>query len=246
VSVEWTDPWAWIQEHDLARFGDLIADPVQRERVCSAVLTGGLPYLWRKKAAAVRELMYAKMELHAGDRVLIIGESIPSCGFETDIREKVGPDAEIVSIDVIERARDSVRDNIRGRSGRRGTWRYEYTLDFPDEYFDAIGIIQGVQHADEWEETGRELARVLKTGRVIMLAEIGFSPKFELIATLDMHLEYFLDKLMGGAGMKGMELSYYSPEELHAAFAPVLQDIETFEWKGAELFWGRKRSSAEA
>jgi hypothetical protein len=33
---------------------------------------------------------------------------------------------------------------------------------------------------------------------------------------------------------------YYSPQQLLEAFAGVVEDANTFVWKGIELFWGRK------
>jgi len=35
-------------------------------------------------------------------------------------------------------------------------------------------------------------------------------------------------------------LAYYSPEELCAAFEGLIAEPSTFEWRGAELFWGKK------
>ena len=40
-----TNPWDWMQPHDIARFGAVIADPKEQERWCRAVMLGGLPYM---------------------------------------------------------------------------------------------------------------------------------------------------------------------------------------------------------
>jgi SAM-dependent methyltransferase len=235
-----TDPWDWLQPHDLARFGPGIRDPEERTRWCNTILTGGLPMMWRKTAAPVRDLMYAKMDLQQGDRVLILGESIDSCGFSDDVKARIGPTGQLHAVDVIERARDSVMSGVRGRSGQLGTWAYDYTAKEPDNSYDCIGVLQGVQHCDAWREAATELVRVLKPGRMIMLAEIGFGPNLRNAMKLDIHLEYYIEKLTRGAGMSGMELAYYSPEELRSAFDGLLADATNFEWRGAELFWGRK------
>jgi SAM-dependent methyltransferase len=239
-SIDSNNPWDWLQPHDTVRFGEIIYDEAERSRWCTAILTGGLPMMWRKTAAPVRDLMYAKMELKLGANVLIVGESLDGCGFLDDIRERIGHAGTIHSFDIIEKARDSVKGGIRGRSGKLGTWAYDYTSGEPDDCYDCVGILQGVQHSDAWEEAAAEFVRVLKPGGMIMLAEIGFGPNLVNAMKLDIHLEYFIEKLFLGAGLSGMDLAYYSPTELRAAFGGLVTEATNFEWRGAELFWGRK------
>ena len=234
------NPWNWMQPHDAQRLGEVITDPKERERWCNALLVGGLPYLWKHKAEPIRELMYQKLALRPRDKVLIIGESLESCGFLDDIRSRVGSQGDIRSIDIIEQARDAVMGNKRGRNGKLGTWRYDYTSDVPDGHFDCVAVLQGIQHTDDWRESGTELLRVMKSGRVLMMSEIGFSPRLKMAAELDLHIEYWLDKLFFGAGMQGLDFSYYSEEELREAFDGLLRDPQWFNWRGVELFWGTK------
>lgn len=235
------NPWDWLGPHDIERFGEVILDPVERNRWCKATLICGLPYLWRHKAGPFRDLMYSKLDLKPNDKVLLIGESIETCGFESDIRQRIGPHGEIHSVDVIEQARTTTAKGIRGRGGRVGTWRYDYTSQFPDAYFDCVAVIQAVQHADDWRECAQELVRVIKSGRTILLAEIGVSAKTRAAAEQDLHLEYWMDKLYYGTGRSGPEdVSYYSPNELLDAFDGLVKDPATFSWKGADLFWGTK------
>lgn len=239
--IQSTNPWDWLQPHDVERFGPSILDPVERNRWCKATIIGGLPYLWRHKGAAFRDFAYSKLAAKPGDRVLILGESIESCGFETDIRAMVGPQGEVRCVDIIERARTSTATGGRGRGGRLGTWQYDYTADEADESFDCIAVLQAVQHADDWREAGAELLRTLKPGGAIVLAEIGFSPSLRQAAKLDLHLEYWMDKLYAGSGLGGPEdLSYYAPEELQTLFEGLLRDTGVFTWRGADLFWGTK------
>jgi SAM-dependent methyltransferase len=238
--TEKENPWDWLQAHDSGRLGDVINDPRERSRWCNAILMGGLPYLWRHKAGPVRELMYQQLALKPTEKVLVLGESLASCGFVADIRQHVGPHGEIRAIDIIEDARDAVTSGRRGRNGKLGTWRYDYTREIPDAHFDCIAVLQGIQHTDDWRESGRELLRILKPGRVLMLAESGFSPKLRMLAELDLHIEYWLDKLFFGAGMQGLDFSYYSKDELLEAFDGLLHQPQWFEWRGIELFWGSK------
>ena len=47
-------------------------------------------------------------------------------------------------------------------------------------------------------------------------------------------------KAQGPTILDPRETSYYSPEELHQAFDGLVEDPQNLEWKGIELFWGRK------
>jgi len=234
------NPWEWMQPHDAARMGDVIFDPAEQQRWCRAVMLGGLPYMWRVKAKTVRELAYDRLALRPGDRVLIIGESVASCGFVDDIRERVGPAGEIVVIDITDEARDAYFVDKRGRNGALAAWQFTYTKDFADESFDCVAILQAVQHCDDWRETGTELLRLMKPGRSLVLAEITFSPKMLTIASLDLHIDYWIEKIFAGVGFNATEFSYYSSAQLAAAFEGLVRDPGEFVWNGVELFWGTK------
>jgi SAM-dependent methyltransferase len=234
------DPWDWMQPHDVARFGQQIFDPIDRKRWCTATLIGGLPYLWRVQAAPMKSFIYNQMNIRSGDRVLILGESVESCGFREDIELKVGKNGRVDVIDIIEEARNATEANVRGVSGKRGTWRYSYTEDMDDNRYDCIGVLQAVQHSDDWRQTGKDLLRVTKPGGVLMLAEIGFGPRLRQLASQDLHLQYWVDKLSYGSGVPNLEVAYYGSDELRGAFKGLLEDEQTLDWRGLELFWGRK------
>jgi SAM-dependent methyltransferase len=239
--IEDDNPWSWMQPHDVARFGEVILDPEEQQRWCLAVTLGGLPYMWRKAAASVREMAYDRLAAKAGDRILIIGESVRSCGFEDDLRARVGPRGTIDVIDIIEQARDAVMADVRGRGGARGTWRYDYADHLPDAHYDAVAVLQGVGHTDDWRETGSDLLRVTRPGGNIVLAEISFSPKLDWIKEMDLHVAYWLDKLVLGArGPVMADLGYYSTQDLAAAFAGQVVNAGSFSWRGFDMFWGTK------
>jgi len=145
-----TSPWDWMQPHDVARMGAVIADPAEQQRWCRAVMLGGLPYMWCVMAKGVREMLWDKLELRANDKVLIVGESVESCRFVDDIRARVGPGGEIRVIDITEEARDAYFQGRRGRHGALATWTWDYTSDVPDETYDHVAVLQAIQHADDW------------------------------------------------------------------------------------------------
>jgi hypothetical protein len=235
------NPWDWMQPHDVKRWGEVIMDPVEQQRWCRAVMLGGLPYMWRVKAATVRELAYEKLQLLQGDKVFIIGESIESCGFIDDIRERIGPDGEIKVVDITDEARDSYMAGKVGKHGQLATWHWDYTGEFPDGYFDCVAVLQAVQHTEDWHDAGTELLRIMKKGRNMVLAEITFSPRMVTLAQLDIHLEYWMEKIFARVGWDPTEFPYYSAKDLHSALDELLVNTQDLNWKGVELFWGTKR-----
>jgi ubiquinone/menaquinone biosynthesis C-methylase UbiE len=228
-----------MQPYDVRRFGDVIMDRKEQERWCRAVLLGGLPFMWRK-AEVARNLIYDRLELREGDKVLVIGECIEACGFTDDIRNWIGPGGEIKVFDITDEARDNYITKKRGRGGQVATWAWTYTRDIPERHFDCGVCLQGVQHTDDWRETGAEMLRVMKRGRNIVLAEIAYSPETRMKIGRDMHIEYIFDKLLSRVGRKLEEFPYYSPQDLAAAFKGLVIDPDHFVWKGIEIFWGRK------
>jgi hypothetical protein len=111
-----------------------------------------------------QSLVYDRLQLSSAKRVLLIGESNESCGFVQYLPSRLPPEPEIESIDVIERARNMCFAGETGKNGRLGTWRWDYIDDKPNNYHDAIAVLQGVQHTEDWSETATHLVRVLKPG----------------------------------------------------------------------------------
>jgi ubiquinone/menaquinone biosynthesis C-methylase UbiE len=240
VSRDQSNPWEWMQPHDVERMGAVIMDPKEQQRWCRAVMLGGLPYMWRVKAKTVREMAYDRLGLRTGDKVLIIGESVASCGFVDDIRERIGPSGDVRVIDITEEARDAYFVDKRGRNGALAAWQFTYTADIPDGAYDCVAVLQAVQHCDDWRETGAELLRIMKPGRSLVLAEITFSPKMLMAASLDLHIEYWIEKIFAGVGFNATQFSYYSSADLARAFAGLVNEPGEFVWNGVELFWGTK------
>jgi hypothetical protein len=233
---EATRPGIWDQmvPEDAERWGRDILDPAARKRWCQAVMFGGLPYLWRHVAIVPREVAIDKLELRRGDRVLIAGEALPEIGFEADISEIVGPEGEIASVDMRTRVFEEFH------AGRVAKWEWDYTRDYPDEHFDCVFVGQGVAHAGDWAREGRELLRVLRAGRRMVMAEISFSETFYARVQADVHLEYWVRKLMEGIGESFEALPYWNLVDVAAALDGALDELDTFEWRGVDLLWGRK------
>jgi SAM-dependent methyltransferase len=233
-------PWDLMQQFDAARFGPDIFDREQQARWSHAMFIGGLPYMWRL-ARPVLGMIYDLAELKQGDKVLLFGESLESCGFIADLNAIVGRTGEVKSIDIQEDARNAVAARKSGVGGMIGTFRYNYTNDIPDETFDIVLNLQGIQHTDDWTATGKEFLRIMKPGRRLVMAEIVLgSPEQVMKIKSDLHIQHLFDKIFSRRGIAFSELPYYSPEDLMRAFDGLLADLGQFEWRGLEVFWGRK------
>lgn len=234
-------PWDWMGAEERRLLGDVVAQPEEQARWCKAIVFGTLPYMWRDKATVVRELVYDKLQLQPGNRVLLIGECLRVCGFVDDIRQRIGPSGEIHEVDITSEARGAYLAGRRGRGGQLATWQWRYTEELANRHFDAVAVLQATQHTDDWRETGRELLRVLKPGRPLVIAEITLSPKLKMKAELDIHIEAWVEKVFSRIGWSFEQTPYYSLQELRTAFDGLVEAPETFEWRGIEVFWARNK-----
>jgi SAM-dependent methyltransferase len=234
-------PWDFMGAEERHLLGDVVAQPDEQARWCKAIVFGTLPYMWRDKATVVRELVYDKLQLQPGHRVLLIGECLRECGFVDDIRQRIGPSGEIHEVDITSEARGAYLAGRRGRGGQLATWQWRYTEALGNRHFDAVAVLQATQHTDDWRETGQELLRVLKPGRRLAIAEITLSPKLKMKAELDIHIEAWIEKIFSRIGWSFDQTPYYSLQELRSAFDGLVDAPETFEWRGIEVFWARNK-----
>jgi Methyltransferase domain len=232
------NPWSYLQPNDVERFGAVILDPGEQKRWSSALFLGGLSYMWQR-STALRDLIFLHLALKPGDRVLLLGEALEGSNFPDDIRTRIGV-GELICVDIIEEARNAMIQRRIGRNGKLGTWEYTYTHGTADGHYDAVFVMQGIGHSDDWKITGRELLRVLKPGGPIMLTEIGFGPQFFAALEMDLHVEYIFRKIVAGRQRELGDAAYYSIAELQSAFAGMLTEVGSFSWRSADLFWGRK------
>ena len=226
--------WDAMVPADADRFGRDILDAETRWRWCSALLVGGLPYLWQQVAYIPRDLALDRLELFPGDRVLIFGEAVTDIGFDRLIRDRVGSTGTVEVIDIRHRVLDTMR------AGKPPQWQWTETSGVPNESFDCVLVGQAVAHAADWAREGAELLRIMKPGRRLVLAEIAFSDTFYARTHADVHLEYWLRKMLEGMGQSLDSLVRWNQPELTAALGSQLEGMETFEWRGVELLWGRK------
>jgi hypothetical protein len=236
-------PWDFIGEEERRLLGDVITVPEEQTRWCKAMVFGTLPYMWREKASVVRDLAYDKLELFPGARVLLLGECLRICGFVDDIRKRIGPSGHIHEIDITSEARSAYLTGKRGRDGQLATWRWRYTEELGNQSFDSVAVMQATQHTDNWRETGRELLRILKPERPLLVTEITISPRMRMTAELDLHLEAWLEKIFSRIGWPLDQTPYYSLDDLQAAFDGMVSAPECLSWRGLEMLWARSKAT---
>ncbi|CAM5401852.1 hypothetical protein SALBM311S_00118 [Streptomyces alboniger] len=104
-------------------------------------------------------------------------------------------------------------------------------------------MLQATQHSDDWEEAARDLLRVMKPGRRIVLAEsVLKGPTFTARINSDVHLRQWFDKLFQQVPVA--DIPYWSGEEVREAFGDTVDSPQLMEWRGIEMFWGRKNQPA--
>jgi ubiquinone/menaquinone biosynthesis C-methylase UbiE len=125
-----------------------------------------------------------------------------------------------------------------GRNGKIGCWQWTYTNGVSDNTYDAVAVLQSAQHCDDWRETGAELVRVLRPGHRIVSAEMCLEgDRFQAKVDADVHIRQWYDKMFPTGRS---EISNYSGEELLALIGPSVAGAQCMDWRGIELFWGRK------
>ena len=185
--------------------------------------------------------IYRIAEIRPGDSVLLFGEGLESCGFLQDVTRLVGPGGKVSPIDIQQHARDMSIGGVKGKNGIIGTFPYRFFDHLGDESFDVVLNLQGIEHAEDWTEAGREMLRLLKPGRRLVMAEIFMVTK-ELPWKIkaDLHVQHLLDKIFAGMDRTLEGRPYFSHADLKAAFGGMLDETDHFEWRGLEAFWGRK------
>jgi len=248
MAEEWGggNPFELVQDWDVERMGEQIRDPELRRVWQMAMrLAGGLPYIWQELARPISEIAYGLLELKPGDRVFLIGEGISAAGWECDMRAIVGPTGTVDSVEIIRDGREAVHSKRRGRNGQIGCWRWDYADGIPDESYDVVAVMQATQHCDDWAETAGELLRIMRPGRRIFLAEAVMAGEtyFHRVNS-DVHIRSWYDKLF--EQLDQADIPYWSGTEVKAAFGDRVEDPQLMDWRGIEMFWARKPSSASS
>jgi len=235
--------WEYISEEEsnwLKR--KLGVDPHDEKEQFKAnlmVVGGMLPLCW-SRAKGFMDLMYYKAELREGDRVLLLGEDLTTSGHVEAVRRRIGEKGELQVADYLLEGLETFESDVIERACAK----------FGDEYFDAVILAHGFHHAIDKDRAAREMVRVLKKGKRLVIAEMILASTF-VLAEQDVHLQCIFEKAFLSKvfeAIAGRRLSLEEAKEwigdperdIPNVFSKYLSDISVYPWMGIVLVVGAK------
>lgn len=237
--------WEYIGEEESAWLRKkLDVDPHDEKEQTKAnlmVVGGMLPLIWSRSKSLI-DLMYHKAELKEGDRVLLIGEDLTTSGHVDEVKRRIGKKGEIHVADYLLEGLETFKSDVIERSCAK----------FADEYFDAVILAHGFHHAIDRDGAAKQMTRVLKKGKKLVITEMLLLSTF-ILAEQDMHLQCIFEKAFLSKvfeAVAGRRLSYEdmktwigNPEQdIPKAFSRYLSDISVFPWRGIALVVGVRQN----
>jgi len=190
-----------------------------------------------------KRALFNHARLKSGKRLLLVSENNDACGLPQMAREIVGPDGDVVSLDLMEDAR------------RRHEWPIytEACAAYDEGEFDAA-VATTTHHVDDLKKEVKALCRVIRPGGRAVFSDNGPGRTFFELAQHDAHLEHMAQLLATYMGVRfgfgdTTEEAYeavrkwgtkYAEEEVEEAVQDLLTGVERFRWKGLWLVSGEK------
>jgi len=235
--------WEYIGDEESAWLKKKLGiDPHDEKEQIKAnfmVVGGMLPLCW-SRSKVFMDLMYREAELHKGDRVLLLGEDLRASGHIEAVKKQIGKNGELQTADYLLEGLETFKTDVIERT----------CVKFKDGYFDSVILAQGFHHARDIDKAAREMARVLKKGKKLIVAEMILLSTF-VLAEQDIHLECvfekaFLSKISerasGKSSLEEIKAQIGDPEnDIPRAFCKYLSGITKFSWKGIVLVVGTKK-----
>lgn len=236
--------WEYIGEEESdwlkRRLGVDPHDEKEQIKANLMVVGGMLPLCW-SKARGFMDLMYHQAELREGDRVLLMGEDLTTSGHVEAVRRRIGEKGELQVADYLLEGLETFKSDVIKR----------VCAKFGDEYFDAVILAHGFHHAIDKDGDAREMVRVLKKGKRLVLAEMILASTF-VVAEQDVHLQCIFEKAFLSKifeAIAGKPLSWQDAKEwignpeqyIPNVFSKYLLNISTYPWRGIVLVVGTKK-----
>ncbi len=177
------------------------------------------------------QMMFIKANLRPGERVLFIGEAIEPIGYVKIAQDMIGPDLEVVAVEMRPLAR-------KHGGGKWGLYR-EITEDYADGVFDAV-VASQIHHCDELVPEFEAVARVVKPGGKLVLVDHGPGEGTFELAKQDVLLNWLLNRFVTWAGSRHVpndqafdyqKANWLSrtPNEIFEAARLVIDDVRLWE-----------------
>jgi demethylmenaquinone methyltransferase/2-methoxy-6-polyprenyl-1,4-benzoquinol methylase len=129
----------------------------------NSVMTAGLHHQWRRRAVDLAAV-------GPGDRVLDVATGTGDLAFE--LARRVGPGGEVIATDFSEKMLAIAREKAAGAAGVRFETANALALPYRENAFDAATVGFGARNFSDLEAGMREMTRVVRPGRRVVVLEI--------------------------------------------------------------------------
>lgn len=140
----------------------LFASIARRYDLANHLLSGGLDFLWRRRAAAI-------IKAHNPTRILDVATGSGDLALAL---QKACPSAQVTGTDFCQpmldqAARKGLADLVLADA---------LALPFPDSTYDALTVAFGLRNMEDWTVAIRELTRVIRPGGLILILDFSVPP----------------------------------------------------------------------
>jgi len=153
---------------------------------------------------AVSEEILAFVLANVGKSVLDVG-----CGIGPYVRRLTEAGVDVIGIDTNEQA---IRDGKR--LGRELRVMSAYDLEFEDDSFDSVILVETLEHLDDYERALHEAARVARDTIVVTVPDISAIPLMSKRLVVPWHL------------LEATHINFFTPEILQKALLAVCAECE--------------------
>lgn len=149
-------------DRDPAKVQAMFGRVARRYRLANSILSGGMDFFWRKRAAAIVKSWNPKRVLDLATGSGDLARTI----------EGVLPESEVTGADFSPEMLEVAR-----RLGSRRLVRADaLALPFKEAEFDAVTVAFGLRNMASWEGALREMARVLAPGGHVLVLDFSVPP----------------------------------------------------------------------
>jgi demethylmenaquinone methyltransferase/2-methoxy-6-polyprenyl-1,4-benzoquinol methylase len=169
-------------DRDPAKVQAMFGRVARRYQLANTILSGGMDYFWRKRAAAIVKSWEPKRLLDVATGSGDLARTI----------EAVLPNAEVTGTDFSPEMLE-----VASRLGSRRLVQADaLALPFQDGEFDAVTVAFGLRNMASWEGALREMVRVLVPGGHILVLDFSVPPP-PLRTVYRPYLHHVLPRLAG-------------------------------------------------
>jgi SAM-dependent methyltransferase len=233
------DPWApeYLLPYYTNVSGPNIFDAKRRALYCRAgFFAGNTLRLWNDAVRLKKDLLAASA-LENGQKVLLVAKYPKESGLVAVVESLIGPTGQLTTEDITQKAIDSIQSMPKAQL----QWRFSSFDSLADNSFDRIILFSAASHIQNLQDSARQIARILKDGGRIIVAEDPLGGK-EFITAMhaDAHGEAHTLRFLAGMGLREKDLPMVGTEELSKTFQGLMRWNKSSNELGLYVFYGQK------